>query len=178
MKGFFVQAPSGARSGLNPTGQEGSSRVLHMCAGSRTFKDTKLHGNMIPLHHVKEGNWIRVQNEGQDLEVEVTQVSYERIAVGIKGKEIWYDPDQVHPIPFTESWLERFHFVRTNDPEILRGADRAYTHGPFRVRFLKAGSDKDLELECHGEHNRDFHHGLMVHEFQNHYHGMTKVFIA
>ena len=173
MKGFFVRSPLRALVRRYPV----SSGALRICPGIRTFREIKLNGVMIPLHHVKEGNWIEVTNEGQDLEVEVTQVSYERIAVNIKGKEIWFDPEEVRPIPFTEAWLQRFHFVRSEDPEILKGAARAYTHGPFIVRFLEAGSAQHLELECHGEHNRDFQHGLMVHEFQNHYHGMTKVFI-
>ncbi len=132
---------------------------------------------MVPLQEIKSGDWVKVMLDGQLVEGQVEQKSVERAAVAAEGEVSWYLPGQIHALPLTEDWLYRFDFEKSEDPE-LNGEGQAYVHGPFVLRYPEKDNPLYIRLSCHGEHDREFRNGLFVHQFQNHYHGMTKVYIG
>jgi hypothetical protein len=131
---------------------------------------------MIPIHDVSLGNWVQINLDGQTFAGRVDRKSVERIGVSAEGEMGWYFPEDIDPIPLTEDWLYRFNFQKSDDPA-LDGSGKAFTHGPFVIYYPNKEDDSYIILSCHGVHDEEFHHRLPVHEFQNHYHEMTKVFI-
>ena len=131
---------------------------------------------MIPIHEVSLGNWVQISLDGQMLTGRVDRKSVERVGVSAEGEMGWYFPEDVYPILLTEDWLLHFNFEKSNDPA-LNGTGRMYVLGPFILRYPDKDNEAYVILSCHGTHDRELRHKLTVHEFQNHYHGMTKVFI-
>lgn len=131
---------------------------------------------MIPMHEVSLGNWLQINLDGQLLVGRVERKSVERIGVATEAELGWYFPQEVFAIPLTEDWLYYFNFQDSTDSE-LNGSGRAYTHGPFLLHYPDKGNNAHIILSCHGVHDEEFHKPLFVHELQNHYHEMTKVFI-
>lgn len=131
---------------------------------------------MIPIHEVAVGNWVQISLDGQLMVGKVERKSVERIGVAAEGELGWYYPEEILAIPLTEEWLFYFNFEPSKDPS-LNGTGKAYTHGPFVMHFPDKNNDSHIILTSHGSHDKEFHHKLWVHEFQNHYHEMTKVFI-
>lgn len=131
---------------------------------------------MIPLQQISLGNWIQVNLDGQLLAGKVSRKSVERIGVAVEAELGWFFPDDVFPIPLTEEWLYYFDFKDSVDPE-LNGTGKAYTHGPFLLHYPDKENEGRIVLSCHGVHDKVLKKPLSVHELQNHYHEMTKVFI-
>lgn len=132
---------------------------------------------MVPLNFLIPGAWVYAEIDGNKMEGRVMEVSYEKARVDTDTEqEVWCFPSEMDPIPLTEEWLFRFHFIKSSDAD-ANGGGQTYTHGPFILQYLQKGNDQSIELRCHGEHERDYQHGLAVHELQRHYHGMTKVYL-
>jgi len=131
---------------------------------------------MVPINDVSLGNWLQISLDGQRMAGKVERKSVERIGIAAEGELGWYFPEEVEAIPLTEEWLSYFNFEQSNDPS-LNGSGKAYVHGPFVLHYPDKNDDSHIILTCHGSHDKIFHRKLPVHEFQNHYHEMTKVFI-
>lgn len=131
---------------------------------------------MIPINEVSLGNWVQINLDGQLLVGKVERKSVERIGVASEAELGWYFPDDVYPIPLNEEWLYFLQFKDSADPE-LNGYGRAYTHGPFLLHYPDKNNDAYAVLSCHGVHNQEIKRRMSVHDLQNHYHEMTKVFI-
>ena len=131
---------------------------------------------MIPINEVSLGNWVQVNVDGQLLTGKVQRKSVERIGVASEAELGWYFPQDVFPIPLNEDWLYYFNFKDSTDPELI-GDGRAYIHGPFVLHYPNKIDDAYAVLSCHGVHNQIIKRPMSVHELQNHYHEMTKVFV-
>lgn len=132
---------------------------------------------MVPLNFLIPGAWVYIEIDSKKVEGQVTEVSFEKACVDTDtDQELWCYPSEMFPIPLTEDWLFRYHFIKSGDASV-NGGGQAYTHGPFILQYLQKDNDQLIELRCHGEHERDYDHGLAVHELQRHYHGMTKVYL-
>jgi hypothetical protein len=105
----------------------------------------------------------------------VERKSVERIGVMAESEMGWFYPENVFPIPLTEDWLFHFDFEKVDEPS--ENGELIYKHGPFLLQYLDKNNKNLIRLTCHGSFPREFREGLAVHELQNHYHGMTKVFI-
>jgi hypothetical protein len=131
---------------------------------------------MIPHNEVSSGNWIQVNLDGQLVTGKVERKSAERVGVMAESEIGWFYPEDIFPIPLTEDWLFYFDFEQMNDtPE---NGELYYKHGPFLLQYPDKNNKNLIRLSCHGSYPREFRDGLSVHELQNHYHGMTKVFIG
>lgn len=128
---------------------------------------------MVDINEIHLGNWVQVEVEGERLTGKVERKSVERIGVNARDELAWYFPKDVFPIRLTTDWLEHFDFVE----EESKDGELAYRHGPFKLTYPDKDNKQHIILSCHGAHSRDFQEGLYVHDLQNHYHGMTKVFI-
>lgn len=133
---------------------------------------------MIHLHDLKAGDWVLADYEGNRYEGSAEELSYEKVYIRIAFNDHlnWYDPKELEPVPLTEEQLVSFGFVKSTDP-IMGGKGEAWIRGPFKVIYPEKNNTQHIILECLPEQPRELKQGLMVHELQHHYHGMTKVFL-
>ena len=129
---------------------------------------------MVPISDLREGDIVKVNDEGVEREGTVTDVSREDNMAQIDNgvQEFWYAPMQIGGIPLDEEQLMKLGFekVETEDGGVK------YMKGPFRVLTPEPGNFSRLEVWYREDH-RHFHTPLFVHELQNHYHQMTKVIL-
>ncbi len=128
---------------------------------------------MVDINEIHLGNWVQVEIEGERLTGKVKRKSVERIGVEVNEELGWYYPKDVYPILLTEDWLKHFEFQQEEEVDGVQ----VYNHGNFKMIYPNKENRQHMLLRCHGSHAREFHDGLYVHTLQNHYHGMTKVFI-
>jgi hypothetical protein len=127
---------------------------------------------MVKISELKEGDVVRVLDQGLERVGTVTEISREDNMANIDNgiQEFWYAPEDIVPVPLTEEQLiQTLGFEREENGEGVK-----YKKGPFRVLVHDPGNYTNLEVWYREDH-RNFHHPLYVHELQNHYLQMTKV---
>jgi|SRR5579875_1813639 len=126
---------------------------------------------MVKISELKEGDIVKVNDEGVEREGTVVDVSHEDNMACIDNgiQEFWYAPEQIGAIPLDEEQLLKLGFERHVTEDGIK-----YTKGPFRVMTHQPGDFSHLDVWYREDH-RHFHVPLFVHELQNHYHQMTKV---
>ena len=125
---------------------------------------------MLKLGELKEGDTVRIEDEGLTREGTVVDISREERQVLINNgvQEFWYDLDKVSPIPLNDEQLTRLGFEKEVDGNTVK-----YLKGPFRMVIL---NDDFSEIEMwYREDRRHFNSQIGVHHLQNLYHNMTKV---
>ena len=126
---------------------------------------------MVKLTDLKEGDVVRVQEEGIEREGVVVSISREEKMACIHNgiQEFWYPLEQIAPIPLTGEQLLKLGFEK----ETAEDGDK-YKKGPFRVLVHDPGNYTNLDIWYREDH-RHFAHPIYVHELQNHHLQMTKV---
>ncbi|WP_126247217.1 hypothetical protein [Chitinophaga rhizosphaerae] len=127
---------------------------------------------MIHLHDLKTGDLVLAKFEEQLSEGPVLQIDRElgQACVLVGEQENWYEPADLFPIPLTVEQLLKLKFKKSEETTI-NGAPDTYVRGPFTIT-LHSGSDPRTILHYRDE-TRNIAGHLMVHQLQNHYHGMT-----
>lgn len=125
---------------------------------------------MLKFAELKEGDTVRIEDEGITREGTVVNISREEKQVLINNgvQDFWYDLDQVHPIPLSDEQLTRLGFVKEVDGNTVK-----YMKGPFRMVILN-DDFSDIEM-WYREDRRHFNSPIGVHHLQNLYLDMTKV---
>lgn len=125
---------------------------------------------MLKLGELKEGDIVRIEDEGVSREGTVVDISREEKQALINNgvQEFWYDLEQVYPVPLDDEQLTRLGFVKETDGESVK-----YMKGPFRIVILN-NDFSDIEM-WYREDRRHFNTPIGVHHLQNLYHNMTKV---
>jgi hypothetical protein len=126
---------------------------------------------MVKITDLKEGDVVRVLEEGMEREGTVVSISREENMACINNgiQDFWYTPDQIVPIPLTGEQLLNLGFEKEETSEGTK-----YKKGPFRVLVHDPGNYTNLEV-WYREDRRHFSHPIYVHELQNHHLQMTKV---
>ncbi|MER3464541.1 MAG: hypothetical protein C4329_09185 [Chitinophagaceae bacterium] len=126
---------------------------------------------MVKISDLKEGDVVRVLEEGVEREGVVVSTSKEENMACINNgiQDFWYTPEQIVPIPLTEAQLLNLGFEKETSDDGIK-----YKKGPFRVLVHDPGNYTNLEV-WYREDRRHFGHPIYVHELQNHYLQMTKV---
>jgi hypothetical protein len=127
---------------------------------------------MIKISDLKEGDVVKVIDEGVEREGVVTDVDREENMAEIDNgiQEFWYGPEQLIPLPMTEERLINvLGFEREETEEGIK-----YKKGAFRVLVHDPGNYTNLDLWYREDH-RHFNHAIYLHELQNHHLQMTKV---
>ena len=126
---------------------------------------------MVKISDLKEGDVVRVLEEGVEREGVVVSTSKEENMACINNgiQDFWYTPEQIVPIPLTEAQLLNLGFEKETSDDGIK-----YKKGPFRVLVHDPGNYTNLEVWYREDH-RHFGHPIYVHELQNHYLQMTKV---
>jgi len=129
---------------------------------------------MIKLSEIKNGDIVNARFEEVTNTGEVIQVDREekKALVAHGDQEFWYDIDDLGPVPLTIPLLEQLGFVRSSDPALNHDAV-AYVRGPFIVRYPE--KEKNNMLLTYRDEHREINNDIYVHQFQNHYLGMTNV---
>ena len=102
----------------------------------------------------------------------MTGLNREDKEVGVKTEvqEFWFSPDQLHPIPLSETQLLKLGFEETKDVQ----PGTKYKKDSFRLQLKQPGDFSSLDIWWR-EERRHLKHSLYVHELQNHHYQMTKV---
>lgn len=122
------------------------------------------------LGELKEGDIVRIEDEGVSREGTVVDISREEKQALINNgiQEFWFNLDQIYPVPLDDEQLTRLGFVKEADGESVK-----YMKGPFRIVILN-NNFSDIEM-WYREDRRHFNTPIGVHHLQNLYHDMTKV---
>ena len=127
---------------------------------------------MIKISDLKEGNVVKVIDEGVEREGVVTDVDKNENQAQVDNgiQEFWYNPEQIIPVPMTEDRLINIlGFEKEETPEGVK-----FKKGPFRLVVHDPGNYTNLDIWYREDH-RHLNHALYLHELQNHYLDMTKV---
>ena len=127
---------------------------------------------MIKISDLKEGDIVKIMDEGVEREGVVTRVDREENQACINNgvQEFWYNPDQIIPLPITEERLiNLLGFEKEEGPDGVK-----YKKGAFRVVAHDPGNYTNLDV-WYREDRRHFNHAIYLHELQNHHLQMTKV---
>jgi hypothetical protein len=131
---------------------------------------------MIKISDLKEGDLIRVNNEGVEMEGEVTAVDQVQkmacVSTG-EGNEFWYQAGDLSAIPLNDSALRKLHFERVDEP----GGGIKYMKGAFRVHIDREGDFSNPSF-WYREDRRHVHEPISLHQLQNYYLSMTKVHLT
>lgn len=128
---------------------------------------------MSKIGNLKSGDLITVNDEGVIREGTVVDVNrIENLVLVDNGvQEFWYSPGDITALPLDESQLLGFGFTR----EEIDGGVK-YKKDSFRLVTPKKGDFSNIEMWWR-EDRRHFNVPLAVHELQNLYHDMTKVYL-
>lgn len=127
---------------------------------------------MIKLSHIKPGDLVLAEYEGQQVEGVVKDLNREdkEICVDTGVQEFWYTPEHLFPIPLDEKQLTRLGFQK----EVQTGGTVKYKKDSFRLLVPRQGDFSAFEIWWR-EDRRHVQGPVFVHELQNHYYDMTKV---
>ncbi len=125
---------------------------------------------MLKLGELKEGDIVRIEDEGVSREGTVVDISREEKQALINNgiQEFWFNLDQIYPVPVDDEQLTRLGFVKEVDGESVK-----YMKGPFRIVIVN-NNFSNIEM-WYREDRRHFNTPIGVHHLQNLYHDMTKV---
>jgi hypothetical protein len=126
---------------------------------------------MLKITNLKEGDIIRVDDDGVMREGTVVRVSREEHQALVDNgvQEFWYSPEDMHAVPLDEPQLVRLGFTKEDADGGVK-----YKKDSFRLVTPKKGDFSNVEMWWR-EDRRHFSFPLSVHELQNLYLDMTKV---
>jgi len=126
---------------------------------------------MLKITNLKEGDIIRVDDDGVMREGTVIRVSREEHQALVDNgvQEFWYSPEDMHALPLDEPQLIRLGFTKEDADGGVK-----YKKDSFRLVTPKKGDFSNIEMWWR-EDRRHFSFPLSVHELQNLYLDMTKV---
>ncbi|HNR15400.1 MAG TPA: hypothetical protein PKG90_01910 [Chitinophagaceae bacterium] len=126
---------------------------------------------MLKITNLKEGDIIRVDDDGVMREGTVIRVSREEHQALVDNgvQEFWYSPEDMHALPLDEPQLIRLGFTKEDADGGVK-----YKKDSFRLVTPKKGDFSNVEMWWR-EDRRHFSFPLSVHELQNLYLDMTKV---
>jgi hypothetical protein len=141
---------------------------------------------MIQMHDLKSGDIVNVDLEGALVSGSVLEIDREGGQICVvtnDDQESWYAPAELFPIRVNKDELENLQFSTDIAPDPnttapITGDTVTYVRGPFSIEVHDPSNFEHLTLFYRNEAPRVFHHGLALHELQNHYLDMTKVHLV
>lgn len=130
---------------------------------------------MIKFSDLKVGDFVMGEYEGKMWEGEVTRLNGDEKQVELKTEvqEFWFEQDHLHAIPLNEEQLLKLSFTKQENAD----GSTKYMKGSFRIVLPHTGDFSHMEMWYREDkrHNPDVH---FVHQLQNQYHDMTKVYLT
>lgn len=126
---------------------------------------------MLKIGELKQGDIVRLNDEGVDRLGTVVRVSHEENQALVNNgvQEFWYGPGEMQSVPLDEAQLMRLGFEKQD----LDGGVK-YMKGAFRLVTPRSGDFSNVEM-WYREDRRHFSVPLGVHQLQNLHLDMTKV---
>jgi hypothetical protein len=126
---------------------------------------------MLKIGELKQGDIVKVNDEGVEREGVVVRVSHEENQALVDNgvQEFWYTPEEMEAVPLDESQLLKLGFEKQE----LNGSVK-YMKGAFRLVTPRKGDFSNVEM-WYREDRRHFSVPLGVHQLQNLHLDMTKV---
>lgn len=130
---------------------------------------------MIKFSELKVGDLVMAEYDGQKWEGEVIRLNGDEKQVCIKTavQDFWFEKDQLYPITLDEAQLFKLGFQKQENED----GSIKYSKGAFRLLLHKPNDFSNFEM-WYREDRRHIGTPIFVHEFQNKYLGMTKVFLT
>ncbi|TAH09766.1 MAG: hypothetical protein EAZ12_05810 [Sphingobacteriia bacterium] len=130
---------------------------------------------MIKFSNIQIGDYMMGEYEGKMWEGEVTRLNGDEKQVCLKTEvqEFWFSIDHLYPITLNEEALLNLRFTKQSNED----GSVKYSKGSFRIVTPKAGDFSSIEMWYREDkrHHPDVH---FVHQLQNQYHDMTKIFLT
>lgn len=128
---------------------------------------------MLKLNELKVGNLVTVNDEGVVREGRVADISHADHQVLLNNgiQEFWFNPEDLSAIPLDEKQLFNLGFT---GEEFEKGMK--YKKDALRLVIPQKGDFTHIDM-WYREDKRSFNAPLKVHELQNLYYDMTKVFL-
>ena len=130
---------------------------------------------MIKFSEVQVGDYMKGEFEGKMWEGEVTRLNGDEKQVCLKTsvQEFWFSTEYLHPIPLDEKALLNLCFTKQQNVD----GTIKYLKGSFRIVTPKQDDFSSIEMWYREDkrHHPDVH---FVHQLQNQYHDMTKIFLT
>ncbi len=126
------------------------------------------------LNEIKKGDYVIADNDGDKKTGEVVdlRIFNKQVCIDEGINEYWYDIKQISAIPLSETALMGLRFKK------IVNADGTvkFSKGAFRMVIPKEDDFSKMEIWYRDERRHIFH-PMTVHELQNHFHEMTKVYL-
>jgi len=130
---------------------------------------------MMKFSELKEGNYVMVDFEGKMSRGEVSDLNHDekQVCVETEVQGFWYEPAHIYPIPLNDEELMRLNFTK----EMLEDGGVKYKKGAFRLEIPEPDNFSHIDMWYREDirHNPIVHY---VHELQNQYLQMTKVYLT
>lgn len=129
---------------------------------------------MLKINNLKQGDLITVDDDGMMREGTVVKISREEHQALVDNgiQEFWYSQEDMYPLELTENQLFRLGFSAEDLPD----GGVKYKKDSFRVVLPEKGNFQKIDMWWR-EDRRHFEFPLSLHEFQNLYLDMTKVYL-
>lgn len=130
---------------------------------------------MIKFSEVQVGDYMMGEFEGKMWEGEVTQLNGDekQVCLETSVQEFWFLTDHIYPIILDEKALLNLNFIKQQNVD----GTIKYLKGSFRIVTAKQDDFSSIEMWYREDkrHHPDVHY---VHQLQNQYHDMTKIFLT
>lgn len=129
---------------------------------------------MLKINNLKQGDLITVDDDGMMREGTVVKISREEHQALVDNgiQEFWYSQEDMYPLELNENQLFRLGFTAEDLPD----GGVKYKKDSFRVVLPEKGNFRKIDMWWR-EDRRHFEFPLSLHEFQNLYLDMTKVYL-
>jgi len=126
---------------------------------------------MLKIGELKQGDVIKVNDEGVEREGVVVRISHEENQALVDNgvQEFWYTPEEMQAVPLDENQLTKLGFEKQDHEGSVK-----YLKGAFRLVTPRRGDFSNIEM-WYREDRRHFSFPLGVHQLQNLHLDMTKV---
>lgn len=131
---------------------------------------------MIKIQELRQNNFVvavfeEVERRGTVAEV-VPDEKKARVITENGKQDFWYDADHIFPIPLTDAEMGRFGFEK----ELLVDGAIKYKKDAFRMVIPAENDFSEVEI-WYREDIRKNPNVHFVHQLQNHFHQMTKIYL-
>lgn len=129
---------------------------------------------MIKYQELRIGDYVIADNDGDRRRGEVTRLNGDdkQVEVDTGAQSFWYELNQLSPLPVSNEELVRLKFNK----QVNEDGTIKYMKGAFRMLVPKEGDFSRMELWYRDE-TRHIVTPLSLHQLQNHYYELTKVYL-
>lgn len=130
---------------------------------------------MIKFEEMHVGDYVMTHLDGTDTIGKVVELNYanKQTAIDNGVQVFWYEVDDLSPITISDAILTQdLKFSKV----INENGSVKYMKGAFRTLIPKENDFSTMEIWYRDE-SRHINHQISLHQFQNHFHEMTKMFL-